>query len=693
LKETIMRIPTLAFRRAGLLTFVALAVTLSSSAIARACSNAPVRAAQGATYLADCRAYEQVSPVDKINASLLDYTDGGAIWNLTNVSRDGSIATFQSRGGFADAANNNYVIDYVAKRGPQGWTTTSPVFQRPSGYSNMQIGLGYSDDFSAYFSIAGDPAVVAGASPGRNLYMRDLNDGSTQVLTGGAQPGSSTTPEVSYIKASSGREHVVFETSNAITDDAPAGALSNVYDWTGGKAELVGILPNDSVDPEGSVAGSVAEGDLYNGVRNAYRAVSADGRRIFFSSPPNDLEAQVYVRIDGSQTKHVSKSQRTVPDPDGTQPAFYWGASEDGSVVYFTSAEKLTDDSTADATTGQRDLYRYDVDSGQLTDLSVAPDGAGVRYVAAISEDGSRVYFGATGALTSDAAPTSGVNVYVWDNGQIKLVAGDIAGSGFRLGGNGFGGDSQTNVAATPDGKRFAFATPSKLTDYDAQGGKSIYLYDAPTDSLRCVSCNPTGEPPSYGSYLYVGGNALTPVNTFGDSNSIYQPTRSITDDGSRVFFTSDDALLAQDVNGQPDVYQWSEGELSLISSGLNSEGSFLQTITPSGSDVLFGTREQLVASDGDYARDLYSARVEGGFSTAGQLSPCAGESCRGPASAPPTPPPASSATFSGPANPQLRKKNRRHKAQKRQAKKKAKARQKKTNGKHRNKPSAKRHG
>ena len=54
------------------------------------------------------------------------------------------------------------------------------------------------------------------------------------------------------------------------------------------------------------------------------------------------------MRIDGTSTKHVSESQRTNPDPNGSQDKTYQFATPDGSFAFFTSGEKLTNNSQAE---------------------------------------------------------------------------------------------------------------------------------------------------------------------------------------------------------------------------------------------------------------------------------------------------------------------------------------------------------
>jgi len=96
--------------------------------------------------------------------------------------------------------------------------------------------------------------------------------------------------------------------------------------------------------------------------------------------------------------------------------------------------------------------------------------------------------------------------------------------------------------------------------------------------------------------------------------------------DSGRVFFDSADALVAGDVNGTEDVYEFEpvgvgscrvgsvsfvEGEggcVGLVSSGVSSEESAFLDASASGSDVFFLTASKLVSSDFDTALDVYDA-------------------------------------------------------------------------------------
>ena len=75
--------------------------------------------------------------------------------------------------------------------------------------------------------------------------------------------------------------------------------------------------------------------------------------------------------------------------------------------------------------------------------------------------------------------------------------------------------------------------------------------YTPATDELTCVSCLPSGEPPS--------------TNVTASHNG-----RFMTDDG-RTFFETDDALVPQDTNEAGDVYEYVDGRPQLITSGTAS--------------------------------------------------------------------------------------------------------------------------
>ena len=204
----------------------------------------------------------------------------------------------------------------------------------------------------------------------------------------------------------------------------------------------------------------------------------------------------------------------------------------------------------------------------------------------------------------------------------------------------------QSRVA--PDGRHLLFTSdqspgPGGYDHGSCNGGfgcREVYVYSADTNEVVCASCNPSGATATV--------NAEVVAEEFhgGAAGSSYQ-NRGITDDG-RVFFSTAESLVLQDTNRRSDAYMYDVDTrtLSLISTGKDVSDSFFVDASPSGRDVFFGTREQLVGWDSDNAYDLYDARVGGGFPEPPPAPPaCSGGSCQG---APSTAPAASSPSSSG---------------------------------------------
>lgn len=185
---------------------------------------------------------------------------------------------------------------------------------------------------------------------------------------------------------------------------------------------------------------------------------------------------------------------------------------------------------------------------------------------------------------------------------------------------------------------------------------------------MICASCNPSGGRPS-GAAL--GSSLWTAAWIPGYQHQLYG-RRPLSEDGSRLFFNSLDALAVQDVNGVQDVYQWeamgtgdcatsnptysaqSQGCIGLISSGQSPRESEFVDASASGDDVFIRTESSLSPRDPGLV-DIYDARVGGG--EAQPLTPpaCEGDACQNVPPAPGFASPASS-SYSGPGNLTQRK-------------------------------------
>jgi hypothetical protein len=172
----------------------------------------------------------------------------------------------------------------------------------------------------------------------------------------------------------------------------------------------------------------------------------------------------------------------------------------------------------------------------------------------------------------------------------------------------------------TPSGEDAAFPATIPFTGYDNAGHSEVIRYDAGTDELACVSCNPTNARAT--------GEARMAANGL-----------SLTDDG-RVFFNSTGPLAPRDLDEREDAYEWENGKINLISTGLSHFDSVLLSATADGTDAYFFTRDTLNAQDQN--RELvkiYDAREGGGFPYSPPTVPCkASDECHGAGTESPAP-------------------------------------------------------
>jgi hypothetical protein len=357
-------------------------------------------------------------------------------------------------------------------------------------------------------------------------------------------------------------------------------------------------------------------------------------------------------------TVEASASHRLAENPVGARPApaQYWGASVDGSRVFFSSTAELTEDAYTGAAGEGANLYEFEPGTNTLTDLTASDHsgaGADVQGVVGISEDGSYVYFVADGALAGEAREGE-PNLYVIHDGRGPTFITTLGAEDSEV----WDTSLESDLASlSPNGEWLAFLSKTELesktaglTKYDnapaheseCQNGhcQEAYLYDAASGRLVCASCNPTGARP------------MGPAN-LGESRegpSLYRP-RVVTDEG-RLFFGSFDKLVPG-ANGLQNVYEYEEGSIHPISNVSGGYGSFLLDTSASGGDVFFATSDQLLPQDKSNNVVVYDARVDGGFPIPPTAPSCdSGDSCKPPESAQPSAfAPTGSATFNGLGN------------------------------------------
>jgi DNA-binding beta-propeller fold protein YncE len=572
------------------------------------------RAQVGSDTLPDCRGYELVTPPSK-NGALVE---SGAFLTAPALAADGSRVVANSVQCFDEpascvAARLTEGALFAFERGEGGWATR-PLAPPPqfSGASWLTYR-------------ANNGLVLYAAPPAEGLpedfYVRQA-DGSLDAL-GPLQEaaGLAVASEAvgGPLMATSELSHVAYDGLGLWAFDEAEGKKGGVYEYPGLEghpllADVTGTNKN-STSLIG-VCGAQLGGRSF--VADKFGTLSADGRSVVFmvlacltggteENAGKPVEADsIYERTEGReaqmQTVLVSgrgpagacSSNACLTSPAGG--AEYAGASSDGSRVFFTSAQQLTDSATEDrrkgdsATTrgcpeaasdaGGCNLYLWECPAHceggageeRLVDISagdLSGRGPQVQGVMGIAEDGSSVYFVAHGVLAgankNGGSPSPGANnlyVYGPDHEGHDRVAfiGTLASSDEALWTVGIG---RANVA--PDGRFLVFTSHRALTDdvTRLEGPAQVYRYDAEQELLLRVSVGREGLNDNGNGGL---GDALIVPSANGiATGGRADPTMS--DDGRFVFFESPVGLTPGALNDVPvagnakilteNVYEW----------------------------------------------------------------------------------------------------------------------------------------
>ena len=161
-------------------------------------------------------------------------------------------------------------------------------------------------------------------------------------------------------------------------------------------------------------------------------------------------------------------------------------------------------------------------------------------------------------------------------------------------GSQGGAGGSYTDFdAVSQDGSTVIFSTTKRLVPQDTDNSLDIYARTGNTTTL--VSTGPNG------------GNGPFPA-TFGGASQ----------DGSRIFFVTEEQLTPDDTDNSLDVYMWEGGVTTLISTGPTGGNgaydAYFAGASQDGSRAFFQTNEQLTSADTDSAQDVYQS--SGGTTT-----------------------------------------------------------------------------
>jgi hypothetical protein len=597
-----------------------------AAAGALGCINEEFRSGPSAA-LPDCRAYELVTPPDSngrrirplktevppdemILPSDLASPSGDSVVYLTYHS---PLPEFRGATGVADV--------YLARREPGGWETARRL--SPSGSQVIAaVPGGVSPDHLYSISIVGGGINPLAVEEKSASYLGNP-DGSFE-LVGVGSLGSEPYAEARYVGV--GGEHIVFSTGNngengepanllcfanpkckvvKLEPDAPPTGTGAVYDRSAdGPTQVVSVLPGDVTPAAGEDA--------------FYKGTSSDGTAVAF-----EIEGVLYARLKNTETVEVTGGAWT-----------YAGMSENGRYAFYVTAGNI---------------HRFDTETEADDQVNATGDGQIVN----VSGDGSHVYFISKSQIGGEGEAGE-PNLYVWSGSTPEYITTVVPSDLERTSGEltslpaltnwtklvvnkktGFEqGPGNDSSRTTPDGSVLVFESKAKLTSYDNAGHTEVYRYDDGDKSITCVSCNPLAEPAT--------GDARLQELRFVSGPTIIH---NVSDDGSRIVFESDEALVPGDSDGINDVYEWQEEaggseSLGLISSGQSNDflegfgepllSNLLLSVTPDGEDIAFLSQDALAAGAPEGgAWQIYDARVAGGFPAPPAPVSCVEEACR----------------------------------------------------------------
>lgn len=315
--------------------------------------------------------------------------------------------------------------------------------------------------------------------------------------------------------------------------------------------------------------------------------VSADGRHVVFTSAASDLvpgdtngQSDVFVRdLVAGTTLRVSVAN------DGTQadgPSFQGVISADGRYVAFSSdAANLVPGDT----TGDRDIFRYDLQRKRLSRVSVARNGAAADQSSDspdISADGRYVVFSsmATNLVPGPVPAEPDNEIYRRDLETGTTIRVSLS----------YLGSSESTGSHTPsisgDGRYVAFT--SRLGNVvpggpGREGFPEVYWTDLRTGATRHVSATHDGR-------LATGGSEIPDLSSDG---------RHV------VFYSWNDSVVADDTNDAVDVFHYDvqSGATTRVSVAADRTqadgGSSFPTVSADGRFVVFVSNAgNLVAGD-----------------------------------------------------------------------------------------------
>jgi hypothetical protein len=514
----------------------------------------------------------QVNGNGNFNASYAGSTaDGSKVWfatdePLVSADTDTAVDVYQRSGGTTTLISVGQINgngDYDADFMGASADGTHVFFQSNEPLVSGDTDSGCIDE--------GDPS----QRPCRDIFDR-FNGTTTQLTTGGN--GSF---DADFVGNSTDGGKVFFETSEKLLA-ADTDSNVDVYERSGGTTTLLSTGPgggNGAYDSHFSAASSDGA-HVFILTEEPLIATDTDSGCVDQTGDPARPCRDIYERFNGTTTL-VSTGG------NGTFDAAFGAASSDGTRVVFVTNESLL---AADTDTVY-DVYQRS--GGTTTLLSTGPNGGNGAFdagFAAASADATRVFIRTNEKLVASDTDSS-LDLYERTGGSTTLASGGQI--------NGNGAVDVFYRGLTPDGTHLYFTTAEPLVSADTDTQQDIYERAGGTTTL--VSAG------------QINGNGAFPV-----------AWRGVSDDGTRVFFTTRERLVTGDSDPVPgtcvsstcsvDIYERFGGQTYVISLGPTldngNKNATWEGSSPDGTRVYYETAKAQISSDTDTAQDVYQSSV-----------------------------------------------------------------------------------
>jgi hypothetical protein len=533
------------------------------------CPNEQLRTEQPfALALPDCRAYEIVSPEETggqdATDSFFPASVRASICGKECEEREDPALTYAAKGSFGNPTGASNTDQFVSRRNAtkERWETQAiDPLQNPEATENVSSfeATVFTPELETGIAAtkAALPSTGAPGGEAAKLYMSDFATGSYQYLGSGLVP----------LGASTDLSHVVFG-----EHVSASGGGGYVSEWVDGRTLPVSVT-NEGTTIEATV-GTQFSGSLAS-THEVWHAVSANGSRVYFSSPPaSGGAAALYVRENAEQeqsplTAHGEASGTgtlTAGSPEVTSLVTATAGAEGragGTVVHvgnafseFAVGEQVIGayiqaDTTITAIdpeddgqltlsksiTGNAEPPNDPSEGFQLSAIGPAPFAVGQRITGAGIPSGTTIIKAEEGKLTlSKPAAFSGSEVALEAAGECTEPADactiEVSASQRFLRANPAGTQPARYWGASADGSRTFFTSNAELTE-DAYTGEpsseapkaaNLYEYDLATGKLNDL----TGES----------------LDSTGEGAAV-QGVVQISEDGSYLYFVANGALAA----------------------------------------------------------------------------------------------------------------------------------------------------